>query len=70
MSKQGMQNLNQTREQIEKQDKRNGIDFENEYQIGNTSSHSPKKADVKQIKNNLNFLRLFFPYFTIHCILN
>ncbi len=44
MSKQGMQNKDQTREQIEKQDKRNDIELGNEFQIGNTSSQSQKKS--------------------------
>ncbi|QNG60491.1 MULTISPECIES: hypothetical protein [Bacillaceae] len=44
MSKQGMQNKDQTREQTEKQDKRNDVEFGSEYQIGNTSSQSQKKS--------------------------
>ncbi|MCM3676876.1 MULTISPECIES: hypothetical protein [Peribacillus] len=44
MSKQGMQNKDQTRKQIEKQDKRNDVELGNEFQIGNTSSQSPKKS--------------------------
>ncbi|MBU8918140.1 hypothetical protein BGM25_19050 [Bacillus sp. FJAT-29953] len=43
MSSQGMQR-DQTREQIEKHDKRNDIELGNEYQIGNTSSQSQKKS--------------------------
>ncbi|WP_251555195.1 hypothetical protein [Neobacillus muris] len=34
----------QTREQIEKHDKRNDIELGNEYQIGNTRSQSQKKS--------------------------
>lgn len=44
MSKQGMQNKDQTREQTEKQDKRNDVEFGSEYQIRNTSSQSQKKS--------------------------
>jgi hypothetical protein len=47
MSKQGMQKKDQTREQIEKQDKRNkrnDVELGNEYQIGNTSTQSQKKS--------------------------
>jgi hypothetical protein len=44
MSKQGRQNANQTREQIEKQDKRNDIELGSEFQIGNSNSQSQKKS--------------------------
>ncbi|MDP4107561.1 hypothetical protein RCG17_25330 [Neobacillus sp. PS3-12] len=44
MSKQGRQNKDQTREQIEKQDKRNDVELGNEFQIGNTKSQSQKKS--------------------------
>lgn len=44
MSKQGMQNKNQTRAQIEKQDNRNDVELGNEFQIGNTGSQSQKKS--------------------------
>jgi hypothetical protein len=44
MSKQGMQKKDQTREQIEKQDKRNDVELGNEFQIGNTSTQSQKKS--------------------------
>jgi len=44
MSKQGMQKKDQTREQIEKQDKRNDVELGKEFQIGNTSSQSQKKS--------------------------
>lgn len=44
MSKQGMKNKDQTREQIEKQDKRNDVELGNDFQIGNTSSQSQKKS--------------------------
>ncbi|MCH6264933.1 hypothetical protein [Neobacillus citreus] len=40
---QGMQR-DQTREQIEKHDKRNDIELGNEFQIGSTSSQSQKKS--------------------------
>ncbi|MFC0272556.1 hypothetical protein ACFFIX_14050 [Metabacillus herbersteinensis] len=44
MSNQGMQNKEQTREQIEKHDKKNDVELSNEFQIGNTSSQSSKKS--------------------------
>lgn len=44
MSKQGRQNKNQTRERIEKQDKRNDIELGSEFQIGNSKSQSQKKS--------------------------
>jgi hypothetical protein len=39
-----MQNKDQTRKQIEKQDKRNDVELGNEFQIGNKSSQSSKKS--------------------------
>ena len=44
MSKQGRQNSNQTRAQIEKQDIRNDVELGNEFQIGNSGSQSQKKS--------------------------
>jgi hypothetical protein len=44
MSKQGRQNKNQTRERIEKQDKRNDIELGQEFQVGNSKSQSQKKS--------------------------
>lgn len=44
MSKQGRQNNNQTRERIEKQDKRNDIELGQEFQVGNSKSQSQKKS--------------------------
>lgn len=44
MSKQGKQNADQTRKQIEQQDNRNDIELGNDFQIGNTSSQSQKKS--------------------------
>jgi len=44
MSKQGRQNANQTREQIEKQDHKNDVELGNEFQIGNNQSQSQKKS--------------------------
>lgn len=41
---QGMQNKDQTRAQIEKQDKKNDIELGSEFQIGNSSSQSQKKS--------------------------
>lgn len=52
MTKQGRQNSNQTRAQIEKQDKRNDIELGNEFQAGNNKSQSQKKAGNKLIRNN------------------
>ncbi|WP_173719830.1 hypothetical protein [Bacillus massilinigeriensis] len=44
MSKQGIQNNNQTREQIEKHDKRNDVELGTDYQMGNSKSQSQKKS--------------------------
>jgi len=44
MSKQGIQNNNQTRERIEKQDKRNDIELGAEFEVGNSKSQSQKKS--------------------------
>ncbi|WP_205439609.1 hypothetical protein [Peribacillus alkalitolerans] len=44
MSKQGAQNKNQTRAQIEKQDNKNDVEFGNEFQVGNSASQSQKKS--------------------------
>lgn len=44
MSKQGRQNNNQTRERIEKQDKRNEIELGTEFEVGNSKSLSQKKS--------------------------
>ncbi|WP_423410590.1 hypothetical protein AABM38_11955 [Heyndrickxia sp. MSNUG] len=44
MSKQGRQNNNQTRERIEKQDKRNDIELGTEFEVGNSKSQSQKKS--------------------------
>lgn len=44
MSKQGKQNSNQTRAQIEKQDHRNDVELGNDFQIGNSKSQSQKKS--------------------------
>ncbi|WP_180968263.1 hypothetical protein [Cytobacillus massiliigabonensis] len=44
MNKQGHSNPDQTREQIEKQDKHNDIELGSEFQIGNNSSQSQKKS--------------------------
>ena len=60
MSKRGLQHSNQTREQIEKHDKRNDIELGSEYQIGNTSSQSQKKSGRQANKKITSFLRLFF----------
>ncbi|WP_449621873.1 hypothetical protein [Robertmurraya sp. Marseille-Q9965] len=44
MSKQGKQNPEQTREQIEKHDKHNDVELGNEFQIGNSKAQSQKKS--------------------------
>lgn len=44
MSKQGKQNSNQTRAQIEKQDNRNDVELGTDFQIGNSKSQSQKKS--------------------------
>ncbi|MBT2757038.1 hypothetical protein J7E71_13910 [Mesobacillus foraminis] len=44
MSRQGMNNTDQTREQTEKHDKRNDIELGEDFQIGNTKSQSQKKS--------------------------
>jgi hypothetical protein len=44
MARQGMSNKDQTREQIEKHDKRNDIELGSEFQVGNTKSQSQKKS--------------------------
>lgn len=44
MTNQGRQNKEQTREQIEKQDKRNDVELGNDFRIGNTKSQSQKKS--------------------------
>ena len=44
MSNQGRQNKEQTREQIEKHDKHNDVEFGSDYTIGNTKSQSQKKS--------------------------
>ncbi|MGE7650926.1 hypothetical protein ACQKM1_24790 [Peribacillus frigoritolerans] len=47
MSKQGMQNKDQTRKQIEKQDKRNDVELGNEFQLETQVHRAQKKVDVK-----------------------
>jgi hypothetical protein len=44
MSKQGRQNKDQTRKQIEKQDHKNEVELGSDFQIGNTKSQSQKKS--------------------------
>jgi len=44
MSKQGVQNKDQIRKQIERQDNRNDIELGTDYQIGNSQSQSQKKS--------------------------
>ncbi|CAM3651342.1 hypothetical protein [Cytobacillus oceanisediminis] len=50
MTKQGRQNANQTREQIEKQDKRNDLELGSDFQIGNNKSQSQKKSGKQMNK--------------------
>lgn len=42
--RQGVQNKDQTRAQVEKHDKRNDIELGSEFQIGNTKGQSQKKS--------------------------
>lgn len=44
MSKQGKQNMDQVRKQLERQDNRNDIELGSEFQVGNTKSQSQKKS--------------------------
>jgi hypothetical protein len=44
MSNEGMQNKDQTRKQIERQDNRNDVELGSDYQIGNSNSQSQKKS--------------------------
>jgi hypothetical protein len=44
MARNGMSNRDQTREQIEKHDKRNDIELGAEFQVGNSKSQSQKKS--------------------------
>ncbi len=44
LSHQGMQNKDQTREKIEKQDKRNDVELGDDFQVGNSKSQSQKKS--------------------------
>lgn len=44
MTHQGMQNKDQTRAQIEKQDKKNDVELGGEFQIGNSGPKSQKKS--------------------------
>lgn len=60
ITKQGRQNSNMTREQIEKQDQKNDVELGNDFTIGNTKSQSQKKAVVKQTKNNSEIFRGYF----------
>ena len=50
MSKQGKQNSNQIRKQIERQDNRNDVELANDFQIGNSSSQSQKKSGRQKNK--------------------
>jgi len=44
MTHQGMQNKDQTRAQIEKQDKKNDVELGSDFQIRNSGSQSQKKS--------------------------
>jgi hypothetical protein len=44
MSKQGMQNLNQNAQQLQKQQGKNDIEASSEFQVGNDQSQSQKKS--------------------------
>jgi hypothetical protein len=50
ISKQGRQNPNMTREQIEKQDQKNDVELGSEFTIGNTKSQSQKKSGTQANK--------------------
>ena len=54
LTKQGRHNSNQTRAQIEKQDKRNDIELGTEFQIGNDTSQSQKKSGKQVNKKKMN----------------
>jgi hypothetical protein len=43
-TRQGVQNKDQTREQVEKHDQRNDVELGSEFQIGNTKGQSQKKS--------------------------
>ena len=49
MSNQGRQNKEMTREQIEKQDKKNDVELGSEFQIGNTEGHQSQKKSGRQV---------------------
>ena len=44
LTNQGQQNKDQTRAQIEKQDRKNDVELGSEFQIGNSGSQSQKKS--------------------------
>jgi hypothetical protein len=50
ITKQGRQNSNMTREQIEKQDQKNDVELGNDFTIGNTKSQSQKKSGLQANK--------------------
>ena len=54
LSNQGQQNKDQTRAQIEKQDKKNEVELGSEFQIGNLGSQSQKKSGRQANKKPQN----------------
>ncbi|WP_169891134.1 hypothetical protein [Litchfieldia alkalitelluris] len=50
MSKQGRQNINQTRSQVEKQDETNSLEMDPNTQIGNSEHQSQKKSGRQRNK--------------------
>lgn len=54
LTHQGQQNKDQTRGQIEKQDRKNNVELGSEFQIGNTGSQSQKKSGRQANKKPQN----------------
>ena len=54
LSNQGQQNKDQTRAQIEKQDRKNDVELGSEFQIGNVGSQSQKKSGRQANKKPQN----------------
>ncbi|WP_338470763.1 hypothetical protein R4Z10_18580 [Niallia sp. XMNu-256] len=49
MSNQGMQNKEQTRSQIEKQDQKNSVELGSEFDFGNPAGHQSQKKSGRQV---------------------
>jgi hypothetical protein len=54
LTNQGQQNKDQTRAQIEKQDRKNDVELGSEFQIGNSGSQSQKKSGRQANKRPQN----------------